>query len=309
VDDALDPVDPVGFASLTPLPGGWSGETFLAEAAGERQVVRIYAGRGLSRGDNAPEIDAALHTLVRGLLPVPEVLDVRRADTASGRPGLLVSAYVEGRRGDLLLPELDDAGRERLGRHLGAVAATLAAMPVLRAGAFVDADLTLGPLGGPETLVEWVGQHLGRWTDWSPQEGDGLLAVADEADRLLDTVGRRCLVHGDLNPKNVLVDPETLVVTAVLDWEFAHAGHPFTDLGNLLRFDRAPALVDGVLEAYAARHDVRREVALSLARAADLWALVDLADRAGAHPVADRAALLVRAIARSGDLSSAPPQQ
>ena len=54
-------------------------------------------------------------------------------------------------------------------------------------------------------------------------------------------------MHSDLNPKNLLVDPDTLVVTGVLDWEFAHSGHPFTDLGNLLRFDRDPAYADAVL--------------------------------------------------------------
>ena len=34
---------------LTPLAGGFSGETFLAESVGERLVVRIYAGRGTRR--------------------------------------------------------------------------------------------------------------------------------------------------------------------------------------------------------------------------------------------------------------------
>ena len=64
--------------ALTPLDGGWSKETFVAEVAGERSVVRIYA-RPSRRGAAAHEVDAALLRLVRGLLPVPEVLEVRRA--------------------------------------------------------------------------------------------------------------------------------------------------------------------------------------------------------------------------------------
>ena len=51
-------------------------------------------------------------------------------------------------------------------------------------------------------------------------------------------------MHSDLNPKNLLVDPDTLEVTGLLDWEFAHAGLPVTDLGNLLRFDRDPAFAE-----------------------------------------------------------------
>ena len=46
-----------------------------------------------------------------------------------------------------------------------------------------------------------------------------------------------CLVHSDFNAKNILVETATGEVTGLVDWEFAHAGGPFTDLGNLLRFD------------------------------------------------------------------------
>ena len=44
------------FSSLTPLEGGWSGQTFLAEAAGERSVVRVYPPGG--RGEDAAPLVA-----------------------------------------------------------------------------------------------------------------------------------------------------------------------------------------------------------------------------------------------------------
>jgi aspartyl-tRNA(Asn)/glutamyl-tRNA(Gln) amidotransferase subunit A len=59
------------FASLAPLEGGWSGETFVAGAAGEQVVVRIHA-----RNPGRAEVDAALLRLVRGLVPVATVLEV-----------------------------------------------------------------------------------------------------------------------------------------------------------------------------------------------------------------------------------------
>jgi aminoglycoside phosphotransferase (APT) family kinase protein len=126
--------------------------------------------------------------------------------------------------------------------------------------------------------------------------------VVTDAQALLDTVDRVCLVHSDVNPKNLMVDPDTLEITGLLDWEFAHAGHPYTDLGNLLRFDRHPAYVEAVLETYTARHGGTPAEALDLARAADLWALVDLAARRGQNPVADRAHDLLRSISRTGDV-------
>ncbi|HET8961315.1 phosphotransferase family protein, partial [Nocardioides sp.] len=291
------------------LEGGWSGQTFAAEVAGERSVVRIYAGASL-RGDNAHDVDAALLRLVRGLVPVPEVLEVRRADPGAGLPALLVTSFLPGVRADLLIPELDDRGLAVLGARLGRILADLAGMPMLKAGPFVDGDLTIGSfaLDGEsiDGLPAFVAGHEAALSHWTPDELDGLREVAVDAQALLDTVGRLCLVHSDVNPKNLLVDPDSLEVTGLLDWEFAHAGHPYTDLGNLLRFERQPAFVEAVLDGYVARHGGAPAQALELARAADLWALVDLAARHGQNPVADRAHDLLLAIARSGDPSTPP---
>jgi aminoglycoside phosphotransferase (APT) family kinase protein len=270
----------VEFASLEPLDGGWSGETFLGDAGGVRTVVRVFASP--RHPPQAAEIQAALLRLVRGLLPVPAVLEVRRPDPATGMPALLVTEHLPGVRADLLVPTLDDEGLRRLGEAFGRVAATLGGMPLLRRGVFVDGDLTVEPydLDLPESLGQ----------------------VGVDAQALLDEEPRTCLVHSDLNPKNLLVDPDTLQVTGVLDWEFAHAGHPFTDLGNLVRFERQPAYVDGVLGAYAELRGTAPARALDLARAADLYALAELASRAGQNPVADRAAARLAAIVASHDV-------
>jgi aminoglycoside phosphotransferase (APT) family kinase protein len=288
-------------ASLTPLDGGWSGETFLAEAAGERSVVRIYA-RPSHRGAAAHEVDAALLRLVKGLLPVPEVLEVRRADEATGMPALLVTSFLPGERLELLLPRLADAERATLGRSLGELLADLGGMPTLSTGPFVDGRLTIGSfepdLDGLPAAVELAESRLG-W--WSPDELTGLREVAVDAQALLDTVGRRVLVHSDFNAKNLLVDPDSLEVTGLLDWEYAHAGHPFTDLGNLLRFERDEVFTDAVLAAYTGRRGGSAGEALALARAADLWALVDLAARRGENPVAERADRLLRRVALRRD--------
>ncbi|CAA9390639.1 phosphotransferase family protein [uncultured Nocardioides sp.] len=288
---------------LTPLAGGWSGETFLADAAGERSVVRIYARPG-GRGEHAAEIDSALLRLVRGLVPVPEVLEVRRAQPAADLPAMLVTSYVAGERGDLVVPGLDGEGLGRLGGHLGRLAATLAGMPTLRPGTFRDGTLAVRPVD--VDLGEWVEGHLAHLAHWSPEERTGLLEVAGTAQDLLDTTGRTCLVHSDLNPKNLLVDPATLTVRALVDWEHAHSGHPHTDLGNLLRFERRPSWVEAAVGAYVDRLGGEPGRTLDLARSADVWALVDLAARRGQHPVADRAHDLLRAVAGARDVHAVP---
>ena len=279
-------MDPLQFGSLQPLEGGWSGETFLAEAGGERTVVRVFAG--LRHSPHAAEIQAALLRLVRGLLPVPRVLEVRRADPLTEMPALLVTEWLPGTRADLLLPTLDDAGLARVGAAVGRVAAPLGGMPMLERGVFADGSLRVEPFE----------------VDLPASLGP----LRERALALLDEERRTCLVHSDLNPKNLLLDPETLEVTAVLDWEFAHAGHPFTDLGNLLRFDRQPAYVEALLAAYAELRSTPPERALELARAADLFALTELASRVGQNPVADRAAVHLEAIVGAGDWHATDPE-
>ncbi|GAB3418950.1 phosphotransferase family protein [Flindersiella endophytica] len=64
------------------------------------------------------------------------------------------------------------------------------------------------------------------------------------------------LVHGDFGPNNLLFDPESLQVTALLDWEFAHTGEPIEDLAwcewivRAHHADRVP-LLGAFFDAYA----------------------------------------------------------
>lgn len=153
--------------------------------------------------------------------------------------------------------------------NLGVLLAPLAQIPFLRAGLFMDGELRVGPM----------------------PDGAG---------------DRCCLVHSDFNPKNLLVDPASGEITGLVDWEFAHAGSPYADLGNLLRFDRAPDFVAAVLESYVERTPAVPANVLDLARSADLWALVELASRREANPVAGRAHDQLLAIARTGDLHAEP---
>ena len=291
---------------MVPLPGGYSGETFLATSAGERSVVRIYAGRSAARGAEAAHVDAAVLRLVRGLVPVPDVLEVRRADESLGTPALLVTRWLEGTRLDEVLPEVDDDAAASLGRAVGTVVARLAQLPMPRVGLFVDSDLTIGALPpGGEDLPAWVSKHTatGPLAAWEALDRAALADLAERAQDLIDPSQRVCLVHGDLNPKNVLVDADAGEVRGVVDWEFAHAGSPFSDLGNLLRFDRRPAFADAVLAAYVDQVVDAPPDTLARARAADLFALIELAARKQQSSVVTAARDLLLRMARSGELS------
>ena len=88
--------------------------------------------------------------------------------------------------------------------------------------------------------------------------------------RLRAIQGPPVLVHGDFKPANVLVDETGL--TAVLDWEFAHAGTRLADVGQMLRFPESlpPGFVETFLDALGLDDDTA-----VLARTLDLANLVD----------------------------------
>jgi aminoglycoside phosphotransferase len=108
-----------------------------------------------------------------------------------------------------------------------------------------------GKLPVPAVLHEQVGQIGTALMPGRP--GQELLELAPEA--VLTSVGRTAallhrtvttalatpdalgpaapgavLVHGDFGPQNLLLDPDTFEVSAIVDWEFAHLGDGVLDL-------------------------------------------------------------------------------
>jgi aminoglycoside phosphotransferase (APT) family kinase protein len=86
----------------------------------------------------------------------------------------------------------------------------------------------------------YVARQVGGWTDrlaraatddlgdWSPVTG--WLAEHQPDDR------GRCLIHNDYRFDNLVLSPEELRVTGVLDWEMATVGDPLMDLGGALAY-------------------------------------------------------------------------
>jgi aminoglycoside phosphotransferase (APT) family kinase protein len=290
---------------LESLDGGFSGETFLAPGLDGPAVIRIYR-----REPGRAPIDAALLRLVADVLPVPEVLEVRLA-TSDTPAVLVVSRISRGRPLDVLLDERDDVDWDQLGRSLGRALATLAGVPMVRAGLFADAELNVAPGSLPDDLTTWAERHrdTGRLSTWSQPDWEALLALVDLAEEAIESARgtrRPVLVHSDFNTKNLLVDPESWELTGLLDWEFAHAGSPYADIGNLTRFERSPGFAAAVQESFAHYSPSRLESPLWRGRAVDLWALIELAGRPQTNTVTQLAERLLLAQARSGDLDAWP---
>jgi aminoglycoside phosphotransferase (APT) family kinase protein len=295
----------VGGAEVVPLSGGYSGETFLVTGAGQQAVLRLYA-----REPARAVVDQALLERLGGLLPVPRVLEAVTVPAGTGRPPFLLLEALPGDRLDLVLPAADEPLRHRLGEAVAGVLTLLATERMPRAGLFLDASLDPAPFPpGSGDQVGFLAAHLGRpwFAELTDAERAGLRTVARRARAVTATPARIALVHADFNPKNLLVDPATGGVTGVLDWEFAFAGAPLADLGNLLRFEADPVFAGAAAGTYVDRAPDVPSDWLEVARALDLFAVIDLAARETANPVVTTARELLRATARAGTLAAGRP--
>jgi aminoglycoside phosphotransferase (APT) family kinase protein len=118
-----------------------------------------------------------------------------------------------------------------------------AMMDTLAALHTVDpAAVGLADFGHPEG---YLGRQVRRWAGQlersrsRPLPGieelrDRLAASVPASDAGPPTAAR--IVHGDYRLDNLLADPDTMTVTAVLDWEMATLGDPLADLGLLMTY-------------------------------------------------------------------------
>jgi aminoglycoside phosphotransferase (APT) family kinase protein len=235
------------------------------------------------------------------------VLDARLTPPAPMPPFLLFER-LPGAPLHEVLPDADHETAARLGTAVADVAALLAGIPFPVGGWLQGLDLRVAPFDGEFALSAMTERVLASpfGVTLPSAHRDNLRRVAVEAEDLIGSGGRACLVHSDFNPKNLLVDPVRCRVTGLVDWEYAHAGSPLTDAGNLLRFPDHP----GFEAAFADRFfDVAPALpgdALHVARALDLVSLLDLAlrDAATPNPITRRASALVAETARTGSLAA-----
>jgi aminoglycoside phosphotransferase (APT) family kinase protein len=241
---------------VTELSGGLANTNLRLDLDGHPPVVlRLF-----QRDPTQATKERAIHALAaQRRLPAPRLLG-SGDDPATGLPFALLE-WIDGQRLDEAARGLDDAALLPLARSVGAALAAIHAVTFDRSG-FLDGSLTVAePVdAGGAGLIGFLrhvlldgpgGGLLGR--DLS----DRLIAFAEREAGLLDRwPGPPCLTHSDFGGTNILVrqGPEGWAVAAVLDWEFAFAGNPFFDFGNLLRppLGTRPGFADAVAAGYRA---------------------------------------------------------
>ncbi|WP_327204065.1 phosphotransferase family protein [Paenibacillus tyrfis] len=133
-----------------------------------------------------------------------------------------------------------------------------------------------------------------------PRRTEALWELCKRHAGLLEEQPKYSLIHSDFNGRNVLLAPDGsggYEVTAVLDWEFAFAGPPLVDIGNMLRYESTGSEFEHhFIRGYVQEGGVLPERWELKSKLADLIALLDLLNGAAESP--NRAADLVWLIDR-----------
>ncbi len=250
-------------------------------------VLRLYL-----REAAAASKEAALLTHLAGLLSVPRVLATGTLPPpVTGTPGpvpWLLLSWIPGRRLDLCW---DDGTRTlfaRAGAEIGRALGRLHAIKRNDLG-FLDAALDVPEPMGDLTDVwrHYVGEMLASdraRARLGVTRQQRLTAFVREHDGALAPLeGRYSLLHADCKPTNVFVD-ERGALTGLIDWEFAWAGPPLFDLGQMLRWPVPAAFEEALLASYAAAGGRVTGDWRMQARLLDLMNLVGFLEMKGERP-------------------------
>ncbi|PRZ41967.1 aminoglycoside phosphotransferase (APT) family kinase protein [Antricoccus suffuscus] len=230
-------IDGLGIGAQLPLTfsrvgAGQSNLTFLVTDTDRGRWVlrRPPLGKLLASAHDVAREHRILTSIEDSSVPTPAVYGLCTDPEVTDVPLMLVE-YVDGRViDDLATAEaLTEDQRRRTGLSL---ARTL--------GKVHEVDLEATGLDTLASHKPYAERQLKRWRmQWEGSHSRDVPLVNELADRLAAAVPEQrelALVHGDFHLLNVITDPTSCEVSAVLDWELCTLGDPLADVGGLLAY-------------------------------------------------------------------------
>jgi aminoglycoside phosphotransferase (APT) family kinase protein len=212
------------------LQTGRANTNYLIATSQRQLVLRLHV-----RDAKSCAKERALHDLLEDSVPLAPLLGSCENAELLGHPFSLL-ALVEGATLERALRGGAEIRLETAARSLGDALARLTQFRFETFG-----DLVAEPGASKLKVAPWSAADFYRQTLFESPASARLGPLRDRVWHLVQTAAERFpdawpphLTHGDFNPTNLLVD-DNGEVSAILDWEFAHAGSIWADLGNLLR--------------------------------------------------------------------------
>ncbi|KAI0708560.1 hypothetical protein C8Q76DRAFT_745063 [Earliella scabrosa] len=187
---------------------------------------------GVDQGEDV--MTSLAHSILGPCVPgVISVVTLTNASSDASKPARVQQGLILTRQPGTplveLWPELSQSQRETIKSHLCDLLIRMRARQFPYYGRPGHQPYVLVSEFGAETHAYCMSR-----SEWDDSRIHALLAVAPDAARASDlervqreTKGadnwdRPVLTHGDLSDRNILVDPDTLALTGLLDWEMAN---------------------------------------------------------------------------------------
>ncbi|WP_112323821.1 phosphotransferase family protein [Oceanibium sediminis] len=219
---------------------GQSNPTFFLDTDAGPLVLRRKPPGRLLKSAHAVEREFRVMRALQGTpVPVPRVYLLCEDEAVLGTAFFVMEQVAGQTENDPRCPGMAKARRRALYDAMNATLAALHSVDPVAVG--------LGDFGRPgnyfaRQLARWQGQY--RATETGPlPDMETLIAWLDT--HMPEDDGRVALVHGDWRLDNLLFDPASGAINAVLDWELSTLGHPLADLGAQLMQWRLPVGAEG----------------------------------------------------------------
>ena len=218
------------------FPNGQSNPTFAITTQSKRYVLRRKPPGKLLKSAHAVDREfRVLEALATTDVPVAKAYHLCEDDSIIGSMFYLME-YVEASvYWDAALTALNNQQRSNIYNEMNRVLTALHSVDVDKVG--------LSDYGKPGNYFD---RQLARWhKQYRASETETIAAMEQliswlQANKPEDD-GRVSLVHGDFRLDNMMFNPDTQQVKALVDWELSTLGHPFADLAYQCMQSRLPA--------------------------------------------------------------------
>jgi len=222
---------------------------FTISGLEEYFVLRLY-----TQNRNALSQELSLAKQFNNFIPMPEFLYV---DKSLLGHVYAIQRWIKGEPLHTLLDKITLSQAQIVAKEVAKALSNIARQSFSKGGFFKD-NLEIVAFEGNEAQHPFISyiqdclfeHYAGKWLGEALAERVWKFVLNNQA--YFPSLEPACLVHGDFNLDNILIDENTFTVAGILDWEFAFAGSYLFDIGTLLRFEVPEAFETKFLEVYKA---------------------------------------------------------